>query len=170
MAEKKPLSPFKARFNAPKFSDFDKYYIDREVKVVFKSTGQKDAEGHELGIADDIVIDKKIDIQEYLDSQADSVGVESYLRALSLQGDSIENYATQVGEEVDDFSEFPDTLADAMTLGDKSREAFEKMDPALKGNHTTIEGFLNSLSKESIQAYIKGIVEASMPKKEGENI
>lgn len=167
-SERKVFSPFITRIDAPKKSGFDEYYIDRDVKTVFQSTGQKDTDGHELGVSKDIIIDKKVSIKELLESQRDSVGVESYMRALALQGDSIENYATQVSDKVDDFSEFPDTLADAMTLGDKSKEAFEKLDPALKGNHTTIEGFLNSLSKESIENYIKGIVEAQIPKKEGE--
>ena len=53
----------------------------------------------------------------------------------------------------------PDTLAEVLTAGDKAREVFDKMDPALKGGHTTIEGFLNSLSQESVDNYIKSRIE-----------
>ena len=167
--ERKVFSPFITRSDAPKKCDFDKYYIDREVKEIFKSTGQKDENGNELGVAVQKIVDKKVDIQELLDSQKDSVGVDAYIRALSLQGENINDFSTVVDDKVQDFSGMPDTLADAMMLGDNAKRAFDKMDPALKGNHTTIEGFLNSLTKENVEAYIKGVIEAQMPKKvEGE--
>lgn len=168
--ERKVFSPFITRINAPKKSDFDKYYIDREVKQVFKATGQKDENGNDLGVAVQVVIDKKIDIHELLESQRDTVGVDAYIKALTLQGENINDYSTFVEQEnIQDFSQMPDTLADAMMLGDNAKRAFDKMDPALKGNHTTIEGFLNSLTKENVEAYIKGVIEAQIPKKvEGE--
>lgn len=161
-------SPFTTKINASKQVGFTKYYIDREVKEVFKSTGQKDSDGSELGVVVLKVIDHKVDIAELLESQRDTVGVDAYVKALALQGENINDFATVVNEKVNDFSEMPDTLADVMTAGDKAKAAFANMDPALKGNHTTIEGFLNSLTKESVDAYIKGRVEALIPKKEGE--
>lgn len=160
-------NPFKSRYNAPAKKDFDKYYDDVTLKEVYRSAG-KDADGEEYGVIEQKLIIKKIDIDELINSQADTVGVAAYMRALAIQGDSIDNYATQVSDKIDDFSEMPDTLADTMMLGDKAKEAFEKMDPTLRGNHTTIEGFLNSLSKESIEAYIKGKIDAVLPKKEGD--
>ena len=167
--ERKVFSPFITRIDAPKKSDFDKYYIDREVKELFKSTGQKDENGNDLGVAIQKIVDKKVDIQELLESQRDTVGVEAYIKALTLQGENINDYSTAVNENVQDFSEMPDTLADAMMLGENAKRVFANMDPALKGNHTTIEGFLNSLTKENVEAYIKGLIEAQMPKKvEGE--
>ena len=173
MDKKKTLkwigSPFTTRVDASKQVGFSKYYIDREVKEVFKSTGQKDADGSELGVVVLKVIDHKVDIAELLESQRDTVGVDAYVKALALQGENINDYATVIDQEkVNDFSKMPDTLADVMTAGDKAKAAFAKMDPALKGNHTTIEGFLNSLTKESVDAYLKGRIEALIPKKEGE--
>lgn len=167
--EKVPESPFTKTVEASRQTDFDQYYYDIQEKVVFKSTGQKDDDGNDLGIADTHYIVKKIDIHEFLDAQADCVGVEAYIKALSLQGDSIDNYNTQIGEKVDDFSELPDTLADALTLGDRAKAAFANLDPELKGSHTTIEGFLNGLSKDVIDKYIAGKLEALNPaKKEGD--
>ena len=69
-------------------------------------------------------------------------------------------------EKVNDYSQMPDTLADVMMAGDKAKAAFANLDPALKGSHTTIEGFLNSLSKDIIEQYIKGKVEAAFPSQE----
>lgn len=152
--------------------DFDKYYFDVKEVEVFKATGQVDEDGNELGAAEKKLIVKKIDIQEFVNQDADSVGVEAYMRALALQGDSIEDYHTEVDKEkVQDFSQMPDNLADTLAIGDKAREKFAQLDPALKGNHSTLEGFLNSLTKESIDSYIIGRVEALTPKvveKEGE--
>lgn len=152
--------------------DFDKYYYDVKEVEVFKATGQVDEEGNELGTAEKKLIIKKIDIQEFIDQDADSVGVEAYMRALALQGDSIEDFHTEVDKEkVQDFSLMPDNLADTLAIGDEAKKAFANLDPALKGNHTTVEGFLNSLTQENIDAYIKGRVEALTPKvaeKEGE--
>ena len=140
--------------------DFDKYYYDISEKEVFKATGEKDPEtGDPLGTVEKKFIVKKIDIQEALNAEAEMVGVEAYMKALVLQGDSIDNYATIVGDGIDDYSQLPDTLAEVLTAGDKAREVFENMDPALKGGHTTIEGFLNSLSQESVDNYIKSRIE-----------
>lgn len=160
------LSPFIRRVECSKHEEFDKYYFDPEYREVYRKAGV-DAEGEEYGVIETKVIIKKRDIAEFINSQADTVGVEAYMRALTVQGDSIDNYNTQIDmEKVNDYSEMPDTLADVMTSGDKAKEAFAKLDPALKGGHTTIEGFLGSLTQESIDAYIKGKVDAYLPKQE----
>lgn len=151
--------------------DFDKYYLEVSEKEVFKDTGEKDEEGNSLGISEKKLIIKKIDIHDFLESQRDTVGVESYMRSLALQGEDFDTFHTVVNENVQDFSEMPDSLADVLTAGDKAKAAFAQLDPALKGSHTTIEGFLNGLTQETIDSYIKGRVEALTPKitvKEGE--
>ena len=167
-SERKAKNPFVARVNCSKQDNFDKFYIDREVITVFKSTGQKDEEGNDLGVAVQKIVDKKVDIQELLESQRDTVGVASYVKALALQGENIDDFNTVVNDDIVDVSQMPDSLAGVMLAGDKAKEAFANMDPALKGNHTTIEGFLNSLSQETIDNYIKGRLEALTPKNEGE--
>lgn len=167
-SQKRSFSPFITRIDAPKKSDFDKYYYDIEYKEVYKKAGI-DADGEEYGVIETRAVVKKKDIAEYLNSQADTVGVAAYMRALAVQGDSLDNYNTVVDQDkINDFSGMPDTLADVMTAGDKAKEAFANLDPVLKGSHTTIEGFLNSLSKDTIDNYIKGKVEAAFPKKEPE--
>ena len=133
--------------------DFDKYYYDVKEVEVFKATGQKDEEGNELGISEKKLIVKKVDIQEFINQDIDSVGVEAYMRALALQGESIDDYHTVVDKEkIQDFSQMPDNLADTLAIGDEAKKAFANLDPALKGNHTTLEGFLNSLSQESVDS------------------
>lgn len=160
--------PFGTHIDYEGQKDFDKYYFDVTEKEVFKPSGEKDADtGEQLGVVEKKLIVKKIDIAEMLKSQLDSVGVESYMRALALQGDSIENYHTVVDEnKIQDFSQMPEDLAGVMTAGDKAKEAFANLDPALKGDHTTIEGFLNGLTQDKIDAYINSRIEALTPKVE----
>ena len=164
MAEKKKVfDPFLSRGECSKQTGFDTYYYDIQDKDVFRKAGV-DSEGEEFGIVEKKFIVKKIDIVECLNERAKDVGVDAYMLALSAQGESIEDYNTQVDmNKVNDFSEMPETLADVMMSGDAAKKAFAGLDPALRGSHTTIEGFLNSLSKESIDAYIKGKVDAAFP-------
>ena len=142
---KKAANIFCLRINAPAKTDFDKYYIDPEYKEVYQKAGI-DKDGEEFGVVVLKVISKKRDISEYINSQADTVGVEAYMRALAVQGESLEDYSTSVKDEVVDYSQMPETLAEVMTAGDKAKAAFANLDPALKGEHTTIEGlYLYSL-------------------------
>ena len=171
---KKPelsVGPFGVRINAPAQGNFDKYYYEYEYKEVFKDSGVVDENGDRLGVVETKVIEKKIDIAELINSQADSVGVEAYMKALMVQGVDPAECNTVVSEEINDFSQCPDNLADTMLLGDKAKAAFESLDPALKGNHTTIEGFLNSLDKETLEKYYKSKLAAAAPEtvvKDGE--
>lgn len=165
-------SPFLKRINAPAKKDFDKYYLDITEKEVFKSTGEKDEEGNDLGVSEKKLIIKKIDISEYLESQATQVGIDHYIKNLALQGVDINEFNTLVNDDVVDLSNAPDNLADIALAGDKAKAAFASLDPALKGNHTSIEGFLNSLTQEHIDSYIQGRIDALTPKQnivEGEN-
>lgn len=169
--EQLSVGPFGVRIDAPAQKDFDKYYEEVEVKTVFKKTGQLDDDGNELGVPEDKIVIKKIDIQELINSQKDSVGVEAYIKNLMAQGVDMNDMSTIVdNDKVVDYSNMPDTLAEVMTAGDKAKAAFANLDPALKGEHTTIEGFLNGLTQEKIDAYITGRIEAltANTKKEGE--
>lgn len=171
---KKPdvsVGPFGVTIDAPSKKDFDKFYYEYEYKEVFKDSGIVDESGDRLGVVETKVVVKKIDIAEMLNSQVDSVGVEAYMRSLMIQGVDPNECNTVVSDDITDYSQCPDNLADTVLLGDKAKAAFESLDPALKGNHTTIEGFLNSLSKETLEAYYKSKLAAAAPEtvvKEGE--
>lgn len=164
--EKKVLSPFLCRKTYEGKSDFDKYYLDVTEKEVFKASGEIDPEtGEALGVSERRLLVKKQDIDEVLKVQMDSVGVDAYIKALALQGDDIDTFHTDVSNDVTDVSNMPETLAEVLSSGEAAKAAFKKLDPALKGDHTTIEGFLNSLTDEVIDNYIKGRVDALMPQK-----
>lgn len=146
--------------------DFDKYYYEVNYRDVFKESGEVDPDtGDKLGVIESKPCVKKIDIVEYLKSQADGVGVEAYMKALALNGTPIGDFDTVVDDKIIDMSNAPETLADAMLLGDNARKAFANLDPALKGEHTTIEGFLNSLDQNKLDNYIRSRIEALTPAK-----
>lgn len=162
-------SPFLRRVELSKHKDFDQYYAEVSYKEVYRKAGIDEA-GEEFGVIEVKPIVRKKSIKDLLAEEAKSVGVEAYMRALAVQGDSIENFNTVVDQDkIVDYSQMPESLAEVMTVGDVARKAFAELDPALKGSHTTIEGFLNSLSKETIETYIKGKIDAVLLKKEVNN-
>ena len=98
------VSPFITRIDAPKKSDFDKYYIDCVYKDIYRKVGI-DADGEEYGVLEVKAVEKKRDIAEYINSQADTVGVESYMKALAIQGVSGDDFFTNVDlDKVQDFT------------------------------------------------------------------
>lgn len=160
------FSPFIHRVICSKHDEFDKYYDEIQYKEVYRKAGV-DAQGEEYGtiVIKPIVTHK--DISEFINSQADTVGVEAYMKALAIQGVSGDDFFTNVDlDKVQDFTDAPDNKFDGVLYGKKAVELFNGLDPALKGKHTTIEGFLGSLNQEIIDAYIKGKVDAAFPKKE----
>ena len=164
-----PKGPFMSRKTYEGKEDFDKYYLDVAEKSVFKETGELDPDtGEKLGVVETKLVVKKIDIQERLNAEAETVGIDAYVKALALQGEDIATHSTEVSDKVQDFSNMPDNLADTLLIGDKAKEAFAKLDSALKGKHTTIEGFLNSLTQENIDNFIKGRVAALVPQPKAE--
>lgn len=151
-----PNGPFGTRKTYEGKNDFDKYYLEVTEKEVFKESGEVDPDTKDkLGTIEKKLIVKKVKIAEFLDAQAETVGIAAYVRQLAVQGVDVNECSTNVDDKVQDFSMMPDNLADTLMVGDKAKEAFANMDPALKGKHTTIEGFLNSLSPEMLQDYIK---------------
>lgn len=135
--------------------DFDKYYIDRVVKQVVNITG----EGEDDYIIVDKVIETKRDIAQVINAQADDVGVDAYMRPYLQSGESIP--AVKVEEKVQDFTQMPETLADAVAIGERAKAAFKTLDPKLtKGK--SYEEFILSMTQEAFSEYIKSFI----PKKE----
>ena len=70
-SKKLSFSPFITRIDAPKKSDFDKYYFDIEYKEIYRKVGI-DSEGEEYGSIELKPIIRKRDIAEFINSQADT--------------------------------------------------------------------------------------------------
>lgn len=141
--------------------DFDKYYIDREIKQVVKKTG----EGEEDFIIVNKVIETKRDIDKYINAQASDVGIEAYLRNYEVTGEPMPD--VKVGEEVQDFTNMPGSLAEAALLGEKSRKLFDSLPSDLKGK-MNYEEFMTSFTNEMFDAFIEKMKSKVEEKKDGE--
>lgn len=135
--------------------DFDKYYIDRVIKQVVQKTG----DGEDDFILVDKVVETKRDIAQVINAQADEVGVDAYLRPYLASGEQIP--AVQVSDNISDFTQFPETLAEVAAVGELARANFNKLDPKLtKGK--SYEEFITSMTQEAFTEYLKSFI----PKKE----
>lgn len=140
--------------------DFDKYYIDRQVKQVVKKTG----EGEDDFILVDKIIESKRDIQETIQSQVGDVGIEAYMKPYIMSGEEVPE--VKVTDDIQDFTEMPDTLADAILLGESSRKKFEALPKELKGK-MTYEEFMTNFTQSMFDSFIEKIT-PKPEKEEGE--
>lgn len=126
--------------------NWDKYYIDYIVKDVVVKTG----DGEEDFSIEKKIIESKRDIRQTIQADAQNAGIVAYLKQTALTGE-IPNI--HVSDEIQDFSKMPDNLADALKVADKTKEAFNSIDPALRGNSSIVE-FLQSITPEKLKKYI----------------
>lgn len=138
---------------------FDKYYIDRVVKQVVKKTG----EGEDDFILVDKVIETKRDIDEVIHAQAGDAGIEAYIRQYEMIGESIPD--VEVTDDVADFTEMPDNLADAILLGENSRKLFASLPKDLVGK-MNYEEFISNFTQEKFDAYMASLVPPEVKKEE----
>lgn len=141
--------------------DFDKYYVERTIKQVVKKTGD--------GEDDFIIIEKEIenkkDIAEVINAQAGDAGIEAYLKPYLMTGEQLP--AVQVSDDVQDFSNMPDNLADAIAVGDAAKKAFSKLDSKLtKG--MSYEDFITSITQKGLEEYFQSLAKKEIKPQEGD--
>lgn len=142
--------------------DFDKYYIDRTIKQVVKKTG----DGEDDWILVEKEIETKRDISKVINAQAGDVGIEAYLRNYEITGEPMPD--VQVGDDIQDFTSMPSSLAEAALLGEKSRKLFDSLPSELKGK-LGYEEFISSFTQEMFDAFLAKISPKVEEKKEGNN-
>ena len=126
---------------------FDQNYKEVTIKKRVKKIG----DGEEDFIIEEYEDVKETPIREVIDAQVDQVGIEAYLRPYQMAGQ--EPPLVVVGDDIQDFSQFPEDPADAMKVGDKMMSAFYALDPALRGDAKSPEEFLASITDEKLKAY-----------------
>ena len=127
--------------------DFDQTYKEVTIKKRVKKIG----DGDEDFIIEEYEEVKEGPIREVIDAQVDEVGIEAYLRPYQMAGQ--EPPSVVVGDDVQDFSQFPEDPADAIKVGDQMMAAFYALDPALRGDAKTPAEFLASITDEKLKAY-----------------
>lgn len=125
--------------------EFDQDYVEIELKKVVQKTGD--------GEDDFILVDKEIKhltpIADKIASQESEVGIESYIA--QCQAEHL-NPRVVVSDEVNDFTNMPEDLASAASLGDAATNLFNKLDPELVGG-LSIDEFLATMTIDKIKEF-----------------
>lgn len=153
-----PFIPFK--HESPGLKDFDKTY--KTIKIIDKAV--KTGEGE-----DDFIIKKKViveerPIQEVIDVDKDSVGVDNIIKQVLRTGDT-SLLPVDKGDGNVDLVGAPEDLMQLKQMGIDAQNAFDNLPKDLtKG--MDMKAFVASLTQEQFDAFVKAMVERSTPKKE----
>ncbi|QCS36571.1 hypothetical protein [Capybara microvirus Cap3_SP_468] len=131
-------------------SDFDQYYFENEVVKKFVKTGV-DNEGDDVGYIQEKVIVHKRLIKDVVAQDADSVGVEPYLKMMALSGQSLPDVSFT--DEINDFTQFPEDVGDAMRLGDKANALYASLPEEIRRNYT-LDQFMQSDYEKIVSDYL----------------
>lgn len=116
----------------------------------------------ECSIAYKVVEDVTLDIQEFIDSQSDDVGIQNILKKVAMTGDtSLYNQTGRKGlpvdetgkEVINDLTNFPTSINEAVELAKAANSEFAKIDKELTQNKS-IGQFLDGLDPATIEAYL----------------
>lgn len=145
--------------------DFDQYYLDYEVKSIAKKVGP----GDEDYVIEAKVIEHKRSINEVVNAEVNDVGVEAYIRRMSLSG--LDPMApVEVSDQVIDYTKVPQTTGEMVEMANNALSAYEKL-PAEIRNGMSYEEFMASDYATTIKNWLEGqkpSVEVITDKKEGE--
>lgn len=141
--------------------NFDKYYIDKTIKKVVRKIG----DGEDDFIIEDKIVESKRDIAEEIHAQAGDAGIDAYIRQYEKIGEPIPE--VEVTDDVQDFTEMPESLADAVLLGETSRQLYASLPKELRGK-MSYEEFITSFTQEKFDAYIASLIPPKEEEKGGE--
>lgn len=139
---------FAVRKNYEGQKDFDQTYKEITIKKRVKKIG----DGDEDFIIEEFEEVNETPIKDVLAAQMDSVGIEAYMRPYLMAGQELPDI--QVGEGIQDFTQFPEEPADVMKVGDEMMSTFNNLDPALRGDAKSVEEFLAGLTDEKLKNYL----------------
>lgn len=159
--QKKLFNPFTSRMDAYEGQkDFDQYYKSIKIIDVVKKTGEGE---------DDYIIEKKViedlqPIKDVIEADRDSVGVENIIKQVLRTGDT-SLLPVDKGNEFVDLVGAPENLMELKELGKKAEKDFEALPIELKGD-LDMAAFVNSMSQEKFDAFVKALQDRASQKKE----
>lgn len=169
-----PFQPIVSK-DAPKSTvtdyhkDSDKYIINYDVVQKVKMTGEKDTD---FIIEEEVVEVSRINRQEFLDEQAQDMGIMNILEKVRASGDqTLFNQTHRVsmpgvekdalGREVEDIvdvTRYQNGTVDSLEAYKKGADAYKNLDPSLKGKKSMED--VAKISDKDIDAYIQAKVDA----------
>lgn len=143
--------------------DFDQDYISIEIVDYVEKTG----EGENDYVINKKVVETRTPIKEVVQADADSVGVYNIIKQVMRTGDT-SLLPVDKGDCNVDFVGAPETLMEVKALGQNADKIFDELPKELtKG--LDMKAFVDSLTQEQFDSFIKAISDRSTGKVEKEN-
>lgn len=151
-----------------------KYETIREVwNLVPKAEKVVDADGVQQDVVRFVPVKvQEIDIQKYIDSFADEVGIQNILKKVAMTGDK--SYLNQTGREplvesgqepVQDYTGVPESKTAAFNAVAEGVRAYDALPAEIKGKMSFAQ-FAEGFGQADFDAYINKVKEAYTPKEE----
>lgn len=136
--------------------EWQKDYVDYEYKTVKKSTGP----GEDDFELEETVIEHRTNIEEFVNSYGEDVGVEAVLKRVALTGDT--SLLEKIPEMHADLTQIPENPEERFNMMTNNlADVYSKLDPELtKG--LSIEDFIKNLTPEMLEEYINKKVHAKV--------
>lgn len=161
MAEKqKRIKGFSSNGVCHVTKDFDQEY--KSISIVDKVT--KIGDGDHDFIIEKEVVEEYRPIQEVVDVDKDSVGVYNIIKQVMRTGDTSLLPADD-GKCNVDFVGAPESLMEVHQMGVDAVKAFDGLPSELKGE-MDMQSFVNSMTQEQFDAFIKAVADRSSGKVE----
>lgn len=162
----KITNPFLARqkpYDGQK--DFDQNYKSIKIIDVVKKTGDGE---------DDFIIEKKViedlqPIKDVIEADRDSVGVDNIIKQVLRTGDTSLLPVDKGSGEVVDLVGAPENLMELKQVGIDAEKQFADLPYELKGD-LDMASFVNSMSQEKFDAFIKAVKDRAESKKVEEKL
>lgn len=146
----------------------------REVwNLVPKAEKVVDADGVQQDVVRFVPVKvQEIDIQKYIDSFADEVGIQNILKKVALTGDK--SYLNQTGREplvesgqepVQDYTNVPQSKTVAFNAVAEGVRAYDSLPAEIKGKMSFAQ-FAEGFGQADFDSYIQKVKEAYTPKEE----
>lgn len=140
--------------------NFDQDYISIEIVDVAKKTGEGD---RDFVITKEVVVTKQ-PIAEVVAVDADSVGVYNIMKQFDKTGD-VSLIPADKGQPFVDMVGAPENLMEVKALGQRAEEEFKNLPQDLVGGLDMVN-FVNSMSQEKFDAFVKAMSDRSAKKVE----
>ena len=134
----------------------------KSIKIVDKVVKTGDGDQDFVIVKD--VIEEKTPIQEVIDADKESVGVYNIIKQVIRTGDT-SLLPVDTGECNVDFVGAPEDLMEVKQLGIDAEKKFASLPKELTKN-LDMKNFINNLSQEQFDAFVKAVADRSSGKKE----
>lgn len=163
MEKKKIINIWNSHIESKPQKDFDTYY--ESIEIVDKVT--KTGEGkHDFVITKEVIV-TKTPIKEVIAADAESVGVYNIIKQVMRTGDT-SLLPADTGNCKVDLVGAPENLMELKQMGVDAEKAFNGLPADLKGD-MDMQKFVDNMSQEKFDAFIKAMTERASGKKEEVN-